>query len=348
MKKISTLVLLLALMMPVNAKKYSPYVIATDYVKADGKTDCADALQKMIDENPHRTLYFPDGVYVLSHSLKTPANPEHAVHLVLANFATLKAAESWQKGSGALLCLGASEPFNNITLNGSNYGLEGGILDGSGVADGVSIDSGRETRINHVSIKNVQVGLHIKSGANNGSSDADIIDVNIVGNDDAHAIGVLIEGYDNTLTNMRISHVNVGVSCQSGGNSMKNIHPLYCFAKTQDFESSVGFIVRQSNNWLDYCYSDQFATGFKLGEHACCNLTDCFAWWYSGKVPFQTAIACEGGLDAFVSGLHVGFSGDCEKVSLLLGEEGGNGCLEHIYMHRHVLSPEDVSPVYRR
>ena len=39
------------------------YLIVTDYLIADGKTDAADAIQKLIDENPHRTLFFPDGEY---------------------------------------------------------------------------------------------------------------------------------------------------------------------------------------------------------------------------------------------------------------------------------------------
>ena len=38
-------------------------------------------------------------------------------------------------------------------------GIFGGIIDGSGVANGISIDSGRETCIHHVSIKNTKIGI---------------------------------------------------------------------------------------------------------------------------------------------------------------------------------------------
>ena len=41
------------------------YVVVTDYIKNDGTTDVADEIQKIIDENPNRTIYFPDGVYVI-------------------------------------------------------------------------------------------------------------------------------------------------------------------------------------------------------------------------------------------------------------------------------------------
>jgi len=41
----------------------------TDYVPNDGKTDVADALQAVIDENPNRTIYFPDGIYLISKDI---------------------------------------------------------------------------------------------------------------------------------------------------------------------------------------------------------------------------------------------------------------------------------------
>ena len=57
------------------------YIIATDYVPADGKTDVSDALQKLIDNNPNRTIFFPDGIYLLSKPILTPAHPERSVSL---------------------------------------------------------------------------------------------------------------------------------------------------------------------------------------------------------------------------------------------------------------------------
>jgi len=341
----------LALVCGAKAKKTdipvkSMYVVATDYVTADGTTDVSDALQKLINDNPNRTIFFPDGTYLISKPILTPADPTKAVHLVLANFAVIKASKDWKEDAGALVKLGGEFPYNSITINGSNYGIEGGIFDGSGIADGISIDSGRETRVDQVSIKNTKIGIHIKHGANNGSSDSDIVDVNIVGNDQKNSIGVLIEGYDNTVTNMRIASVNVGIWCKSGGNSLKNLHPLYIFKDTQDYESSCGFIIEGSNNWCDYCYSDQFATGFKLKKGACVNLTDCFCWWYTGKVSYQTAIACEGTLESFVYGIHVGFSKECPVVNLLTAEKGGKGNMQNTFVRRTDYSDKDVSASY--
>ena len=337
--------------LPMIAKKKAPqgaYLLATDFVKANGQTDVADALQQLIDSNPNRTIYFPDGTYLLSHTLRTPADPTKAVHLVLANFAVLKAADSWPEDGGALVSLGGEFPYNSIYINGSNYGIEGGIFDGSDKADGIYIESGRETRINHVSIKHVRCGIHILRGANAGSSDADVVDVNIVGNKSPESVGVLIEGYDNTFTNMRIAGCHVGVWSKSGGNSFRNIHPLYTHRDKDYYESSIGFLIERSSNWMNFCYSDQYATGFKLSKDVCCTLTDCYVYWYSGKVPFQTAIACEGKLNSVVRNLRIGFQPECPKATVLKAKLGGNGVLEYTSMRPHDLSDEDVSEAYFR
>ena len=186
------------------------YIMVTDYITSDGKVDVSDSIQKIIDENPNRTIFFPDGTYLISKPICTPADPSKSVDLQLSNYAVIKASDDWNSDE-AMIRLGGKDPFNNIRVNGSNYSLTGGIIDGSGIAKGVSIDSGRETAVRRVSIKHVQVGLHIKWGANSGSSDADISEVHIVGNKKQDSIGVIVEGYDNTLTDMRITGVFIGV-----------------------------------------------------------------------------------------------------------------------------------------
>ncbi len=327
----------------------SDYVVVTKHgVPADGKTDAGGAIQKLIDNNPNRTIYFPDGVYLVSRPINTPADPQKSVQLVLSNYATIKATGEWKEG-GAVIKLGAIHKANDINTNGSNYGLYGGIIDGSGFADGVSIDGGRETKIENVSIKHTQIGLHVKSGANSGSSDADINDVNIVGNDKANSIGLLAEGSDNTFTNMRIASVNTGVWIRGGaGNSLRNIHPLYIYHKDQVYETSCGFIVETSNNWFNFCYSDQFATDFKIKGSASVNLTDCFCYWYRGKVPFQTAIKCEGKFNSLAMGIRAIFNQDGSEATLLDAEKGGTGALIHPVAWADKISDKDVSDSYKK
>ena len=281
------------------------YLIATDYLPADGQSDTSDLIQKLIDENPNRTIFFPDGEYLLSHPISTPAHPQKSVDLQLSNFACFKASNQWNSHE-AMIRLGAKDPYNDISIPGSNYGISGGIIDGSGVAKALSIDGGRETYVRNVNIKNAVIGLHIKYGTNNGSSDADIHSVNIVGNGSPDSIGVLIEGYDNTLTNLRIANVFVGVSIRSGGNMLRNVHPLFhIHADTYDrYNESVGFQIQNPMNWLDFCYSDQFAVGFDTTGGG--TYKNCFCWWYSDKEPLHLAVRSRNPFFGLIDTMTVG------------------------------------------
>lgn len=328
--------------------KAKEYVTVTDYIKNDGKSDIADALQELIDRNPNRTIFFPDGTYCVSHSILTPADPKKSVSLILANFACIKAIGDWPEKE-AVIRLGGKDPFNTIYVPGSNYVLSGGIIDGSNVANGVSIDSGRETRVSGVSIKHAVVGLHVKHGANSGSSDADVNDVNITGNGTEQSVGLLVEGFDNTFTNMRIADVNIGVWLKSAGNSLRNIHPLYIYRDTQKYETSCGFKVDFGSNWFYYCYSDQMGTGFRLGKDARVHMTDCYCYWYNGsRCPFQTAIECDGPFAGIATGFQADFHKDCGTISLLRGERGGKGHLLYPIRGTRKMADGDVSQEYIR
>jgi len=292
--------------------------------------DSADAIQAIIDANPHKTIYFPDGEYLLSHPICTPADPEKSVALELDNYAILRAAPGWSSDE-AMVRLGGKDPFNTIYVPGSNYYIRGGIVDGAGVAKGISVDSGRESRIEAVSIKNVQIGIHIKPGANSNSSDVDILNVNITGNGKTDSIGVLLEGHDNTLTNMRIAAVQVGIYLKSAGNSMRNLHPLYTCGY-EDYAHSYGFYdVSNGNNWYNFCYSDHFGTGFYTSENTTGFYDSCFTMWYSGRPDFQHAFESEGEFKAAMSNFTIGFHPQGKNHCVLkVGKPGGKGFIGHL------------------
>ncbi len=294
-------------------------------VKADGKRDVSDAIQKIIDENPNRTIYFPDGIYLISKPILTPAEPTKSVALKLSNYATIKATEDWSHDE-AMVRLGGKDAANNIVTPGSNYYLDGGIIDGSGVAKGVSIDSGRETVIRNTSMKNVVLGIHIKHGANSGSSDADISSVNIVGAFNEKCVGVLVEGHDNTFTNMRIAGCHIGFVIRSGANSLRNIHPLY-YGQDKNYQTSIGFLDERFDNQYDFCYSDEFATAFQsTGGRSL--YSNCFAYWYSKRGEKHTAFCSTGAFNSDVMNLNVGFgshNATKENVILEVAQPGGKG-----------------------
>lgn len=304
-------------------------VVVTDTVPNDGSAPVSDAIQRLIDDNPNRTIYFPDGTYLLDKPILTPAHPKYSVALRLSNYAVLKAAEGWDS-TEAMVRLGASHPANDIYTIGSNYSLTGGIIDGSGVAGGISIDGGRETMIRDVSIKHVRVGIHIKYGANSGSSDADIFGVNIIGNGAVDSVGVLLEGYDNTLTNMRIARVHTGILLKSAGNSMRNLHPLYTCDYT-DYENSCGFYDMAGNNWYNFCYSDHFGIGFRTARGVRGIYDSCFTMWYAARGEVHTAFRADGAFNSVLTNFNIGFHHEHkENVVLSVGEEGGRGVIERL------------------
>lgn len=322
------------------------YVAVTDYIQADGAVDVSDAIQKIIDDNPNRTIYFPDGTYLISKPVVTPADPRKSVALELSNYAVIKAAPDWAHDE-AMIRLGGKDAANNIELPGSNYYFAGGIIDGSGVAKGISIDGGRETVIRNTSIKNVSLGIHVKRGVNSGSSDADIFGVNIVGNNRPDCVGVLVEGYDNTFSNMRIGGVYVGFLIRSEANCLRNIHPLY-YGDDEHYPSSCGFLDEAQNNWYDFCYSDEFATAFRIkGGHSIYN--NCFAYWYSKRGRKHVGFKSDGKFDSSVMNFNMGLGeNNCttENKVLEAAEEEGSGMFFNLHIRDERFITDDSHEKY--
>lgn len=315
---------------PVNVGATSAlgYVIVTDYLPNDGKTDVADALQAVIDANPNRTIYFPDGIYLISKPICTPADPRKSVDLQLSNYAVIRAAENWSSDE-AMIRLGGKDAANDTHTPGSNYSLTGGIIDGSGKANGISIDSGRETMIQKVSIKHTPLGIHVKYGANSSSSDADISDINIIGTGGTDSIGIFVEGFDNTFTNIRIGNVFTGVYLKSCANSLRNIHPLY-YSDYTDYENSCGFLDEGGNNVYDFCYSDQFCIAFRIVGTRSSIYDNCFCFWYSAAGGREIAFETDGKFNSVVTNFRTGFRGDTKNSVLVVGEAGGYGVFDNL------------------
>ena len=307
------------------------FIVVTDFIDNDGKRDLASELQKIIDDNPNRVIFFPDGIYNISAPLLTPAQPTKSVCLQLSAYAVIRPHESW-KSDGALIRLGGKDPANDIDTNGSNYYLDGGIIDGDGRANGVSIDGGRETIIRNCSIKHAKVGIYIARGANYGSSDADISGVNIVGTDTADSIGVLVDGWDNTFTNMRVARVTIGFLINTSGNILRNLHPLYFLKENGDeYLQSRGFKDNGGSNFYDICYSDQFCYGFEIANGKRNIYSNCFTYWYSNAGGKFGGFKQNGKFDSIVNGLRFSYASPAEYTAILsVDEDGGVGKMSNL------------------
>ena len=80
-------------------------IVSAVGIAGDGTVPCSDAIQRLIDVNPNREIFFPDGTYLLDKPICTPAHPEKSVALRLSTYAKFKAALGWSSNE-AMVRLG--------------------------------------------------------------------------------------------------------------------------------------------------------------------------------------------------------------------------------------------------
>ena len=297
------------------------YIIVTDFVKANTGEDLCVPLQELIDKNPGRTLYFPDGEYVISRSLLTTSEPSESTSFHFSSSAVLKAADYWESGGShsALIRLGAYKKVNNINMPGSNFFVMGGIFDCGGIADGIAIDAGRETLIKDVVIVNSHYGIYVTQGTNGASSDTDIDDVTVIGNGKFNSVGVCFAGDDNTITNARISNVGTGMTL-----SNHTFVAACTVENTTGLKNSTGFLV-SGNVHLSDCVSINFDTAFNLGSSSKGCVKQCTALWTTNESEKHTAFSV-GRLQLLMLGCRAEFvDGNCENIFLDAIEDGSGG-----------------------
>ena len=309
------------------------YLVVTDYLKANTGEDLIETLQSIVYSNPNRVIYFPDGEYQISKSLRTSAHGSVSVALELSENAVIKAHKDWDKENGALIRLGGGPNVTGeVNTPGSNYYIKGGTIDGNGIADGISIDCGRENSIRELKIINTNVGLHLRrpQTGNGTSSDADIDKLTIIGNGSDTSVGMLIEGWDNTYSNIQISNVKLGVKVSTAANMFRNVRCTISpdMPVASLYEQSVGFSDYGNRNWFVNCVSTNFATGYILNspcsviEGGKARWTDDFA--NRGE---QAAIRTADKWNSVAKALAAEFTAPAENCYYIVANQGGDGKL---------------------
>ena len=330
------------------------YVMVTDYLKPDTGADVSEAIQKLIDENPNRTLYFPDGVYLLSKPITTSADPAKTVSFKLSNFAHFKAMDTWETRSEPLFKLGATDMTDEFASATYHYSLEGGIFDGSDKADAIWVMGAGNVSIRYSSIKNTVVGIHVKANDAEGNGPTvDVHTVNIVGSGTVDSYGVILDTNDNTLTNMRIASNLIAIKLTGSENFLRNLHPLFIFEaplnNVEVYKQSVAFYDEGKQNFYDNCYNDQFATGFYFSKDTASIMDCCFNYWYSEKYAVHNSYVCEGQFNGIIrySSSDVGHADKGTECNfLLVGEAGGKGTIDTVYFNPEKVSENDASKDY--
>ena len=312
------------------------YVVITSYSEYVESGDYSAAMKKAMEENPGSTIYFPDGSYVFSEPIVIPANSEKSVSIRMSNLAIIRPNIDWEDRTAPLIRVGVSEDenedFSDVSVDDEymatkgTVSITGGCVYGMSKSSGISIEGGAGTYLHNVSIKSTLYGIQIKQGPNAlGATYANIDNVNITGDGTGEAIGVLVDGTYNTLSNMRIASIMYGVKCNETGsrNTFRNIHPL-CSSTAQ---TTAGFWDLSDGNLYDVCYSDQFATGFLMESNTKSVYNGCFCFWYSKDNKYHVGFASNGQFNSIIESAKVTYSHEAPPVDafLLVGEEGGQG-----------------------
>ena len=142
-------------------------------------------------------------------------------------------------------------------------------------------------------------------------------------------MGILVEGYDNTFTNIRIGHVFVGVHLRSAANAMRNIHPLY-YSDYTDYENSCAFLDECGSNVYDFCYSDQFCVGFRTVGNVSNIYSNCFCYWYSAAGGREVGFRADGKFRSVVTNTRLSFRDDTDNAVLQTTRFFGKGTFDNL------------------
>lgn len=296
----------------------SDFLVVTDHIQLS--SDLSDSIQQLIDENPNRTLYFPDGTYYFSKPIKTPSSPLKSVSFRLSNYAIFQANNWTGEKTDAIVQLGAKDKSAGETDSkvGTDYYFTGGIINCDSECSAISVAGSGNVLINNLSIKKSHYGIIINT------QNVDVDNVVVIGTNTAESIGVLVNGSYNTLSNMRIFHINTGIKLTKGNNVLRTLHPLYAGSNKE----SCGFWDTSEGNYYDICYSDHFAVGFRMDSQTHSVYNGCFAYWYdAGGHYLHWGFASTGQFNSVIRNTRIDLNYDANVDSsyLVIGQSGGNG-----------------------
>ncbi len=296
------------------------YVSVKPYIK--DYNDCADIIQKLISLYPGRTLYFADGTYTISKPLVISAHPDEKVSFELSDFAVIKASDSWSSNS-AMIRIGAenADLFHD-EIGPSDIGITGGMIDGNGKAMGIAVEGGRDSAITNVTVKNTTVGITLGDYAGYKAKTV-VENTNIVGCGDS-SVGIAIISDGNNLDIVQIDNCGTGVKLEGNHNTLRNVHATYAGSS----KNSRGFEDNSQVNNYDFCYAENFSTGFYMGETVVgSQYSTCYVFW-NNKIAKQTAFEAAGKFNSNLRTCRADFiDADAETSLLSVSITGGSGKL---------------------
>ena len=245
----------------VDDNKY--FVAPEEYgAVADGITDCSEAIQKAIDENPNKTIYFRGGTYLINSTI----NGKLGIHFLLSGGATIKAGASMK----VMIFNDIAIQSGDSSMRDHNSFIKGGTLDGDFKCDivyafnhawGISV---RDVYIKHFN----ETAIHTQftyDGTNSGMSASNILDNILIDNRGVNpnytTYGIYNYGADNFLSNITTIDCKIGFYLRDG-NVCYNLHP-WLNNPAQLYGGSIAYLCENSQR-LVACTNDTLQTSIKM------------------------------------------------------------------------------------
>lgn len=284
-----------------------------------GAKDAAGVVQSLINSGnyAHTTLFFPAGVYTFNSAVRTPAANDKKIAFLFDKSAVVRAGTT---------LTGFFFEFDAIERTGYDYyepynmtRVSGGYFDCQGRSNGLWL-TGYPVNLSNTIITNtkdigIQMGSSDFEGFNSTSSDCQLNNLTLCGNDVKDSKGLLVYGSDNGFTDIRISGFRKGMVIYGGSQIVRNIHTLHHGVFNGDYPTdSIGFQIKSSGNVFTACYADAHAIGYQVELAKSNFFTDCTAYWWNDPAYKTVAFKSAGGkpdnnLNSFIIGFKVRFAG---------------------------------------
>lgn len=274
----------------VNIIEQSPINVKLYGVVGDGNTDDLEAIQNIIDDNPGKTIYFPEGVYGISNKIVLKRANSTLINILLDKNAVIKNI------SGNVIDTLFEIGYDYTAGEHNRFGfpctseIVGGTLDATNCLNAIKVfPLYRLLTLRNIQILNVSnVGILSDYGENSNVvvGNLKIEDCYIQGTSSnaTSSIGIVIHSTDNEILNTTIDRTNKGILCDGWSNLFNNVHVTAMFTTgytMQEINTTIGFDFENSFslNTLIHCYNDTYATGFKSNGGRL-YMTDCLSYYY--------------------------------------------------------------------
>lgn len=271
----------------INVKKYGVY--------GDGIHDDTLSIQYIIDNFNNRTIYFPDGNYLISNKIVVKQT-------TLNNFKLSNNAKIFSNTEiDCIFEIGIDTTDGTFDKEKNSFvrHFTGGILDCENSHCAIKTTSNAPSLyLKDVVISNVDYyGIIIDKDNLYNSSNAYIENIYITGkssNSSNSSTAIQLNGFDNKLQNILTIGTKKGIEINSAGNMLTKCHCVTWYTNntfsTNEFNNTIAFEINGADNTLQSCYSDTYGISFNILNENRQRLIDCFTFFWQSPNNAQTIL----------------------------------------------------------